>query len=401
MSSSGTSSPISSAQPARTMDDDTLEQLCDTVRKFVEGRLIPLEAQVAEEDVIPADVIQEMREMGLFGLTIPQVYGGLGLNTYEECRVVMELGHAAPAFRSIIGTNNGIGSQGLVMDGTEEQKSHYLPKLASGEVIGSFALTEPGAGSDAGAVSTKAEREGDNFILNGTKRYITNAPSAQLFTVFARTDQNLPGSRGVSAFLVDASTPGITLGSADKKMGQQGAHVCDVMFDNCVVPASNVIGGLDYLNKGFLTAMKTLDRGRLHISALSVGCAQRLIDLALSYAVERNQFGQAIAEFQLLQGMLADSKAECYAAQCMVLDAASRRDAGESMTTLASCTKLFATEMVGRVADRAVQIHGGAGYMEEYAVARFYRDVRLFRIYEGTSQIQQTIIAKNMIRDAT
>lgn len=383
-----------------SLDQETLSQLRIGVRKFVDERLIPLEAQVAEEDHMPAAVIQEMRELGLFGLTIPEAFGGLGLTTYEECIIVMELGHAAPAFRSIIGTNNGIGSQGLVMDGTDAQKEYYLPRLASGEIIGSFALTEPDAGSDAGAVKTRAIRDGDDFIITGTKRFITNAPSAQLFTVFARTDANLPGSRGVSAFLVDAKTPGISLGPASKKMGQQGAHVCDVIFEDCRVPAENIIGGLENLNKGFLTAMKTLDRGRLHISALSVGCADRLLDMSVSYAVERKQFGQPIAEFQLLQGMMADCKAEAYAAQCMVLDAAKRRDAGESVTMLASCCKLFATEMVGRVADRAVQIHGGAGYMEEYAVARFYRDVRLFRIYEGTSQIQQTIIARNLIKQA-
>ena len=214
------------------MDEDTLEQLIDVVRKFVNERLIPLEAQVAEEDRIPAEIVQEMREMGLFGLTIPQQYGGIGLNTYEECRVVMELGRTSPAFRSIFGTNNGIGSQGLVMDGTEEQKAYFLPKFASGEIIGSFALTEPDAGSDAGSLATKAVRDGDDFVLNGTKRYITNAPSAQLFTVFARTDQDAPGAKGVSAFLVDADTAGITLGAPNAKMGQKGAHVCDVIFED-------------------------------------------------------------------------------------------------------------------------------------------------------------------------
>ena len=390
---------LAAVQEETSLDDDTLNQFVNTVRRFVDERLIPLEAQVASEDRMPPELIDEMREMGLFGLTIPQSYGGVGLNTLQECMVVMELGRAAPAFRSIIGTNNGIGSQGIVMDGTEAQKSYYLPRMASGEIIGSFALTEPNAGSDAGALQTKAIRDGDEYVINGTKRYITNAPSAQLFTVFARTDANLPGAKGVSAFLVDAKSPGITLGPANKKMGQQGAHVCDVIFEDCRVPAEQMLGGADKLNKGFQSAMKTLDRGRIHISALSVGCANRLIDLCLDYGTERKQFGQAIAEFQLLQAMIADSKAESYAAECMVLDAARRRDAGEAVNTLASCCKLFATEMVGRVADRAVQYHGGAGYMEEYAVSRFYRDVRLFRIYEGTSQIQQTIIARNMLRD--
>ena len=379
------------------LDSDTLETLVQTVAKFVDERLIPLEAQVAAEDKIPDTVITEMAELGLFGLTIPVEYGGLGLNTEEECRIVMELGRAAPAFRSVIGTNNGIGSQGLVQHGTAAQRQHYLPKLASGEITGSFALTEPDAGSDSAAISLKAVADADDFLLSGTKRYITNATRAQLFTVFARTDPNERGSRGISAILVDTSTPGITLGSPNKKMGQQGAHVCDVIFDECRVPQENIIGGSDRLNKGFATAMQTLDRGRIHLSALAVGCAKRLIKISVDYATERKQFGRRIAEFQLLQGMLADSQTECYAAESMVLDAARRRDAGQDVNMLASCCKLYTSEMVGRVADRAVQIHGGAGYMEEYAVTRFYRDVRLFRIYEGTSEIQRSIIARRMI----
>ena len=382
------------------LDQSTLDALLDTVRKFVRNRLVPLEAQIAREDRIPDEIVAEMRELGLFGMTIPEEYGGLGLTTLEECYVVMELGRTSPAFRSVIGTNNGIGSQGLVMDGTAAQKAHYLPKMASGEIIGSFALTEPDAGSDAGSLTTSARAKQGGFVINGTKRFITNAPHAQLFTVFARTDPNTNNSRGVSAFLVDASSKGITLGPANRKMGQQGAHVCDVIFDDCEVPDSALLGGPANLNRGFLTAMKTLDRGRLHISALAVGCAERLIEDSLNYAIERKQFGEAIAQFQLIQAMLADSRTEAYAARCMVLDAAKRRDAGEPVTTLASCCKLFASEMVGRVADRAVQIFGGAGYMEEYGIERFYRDVRLFRIYEGTSQIQQTLIARNMIRDA-
>lgn len=381
------------------LDSATLNQLLDTLERFVRERLIPLEAQIAEDDLIPAEVIDEMKALGLFGMTIPEEYGGLGLSMLEECRAVRVLGHAAPAFRSVFGTNNGIGSQGLVMDGTDEQKAHYLPKMATGEIIGSFALTEPDVGSDSGAVRTSAVADGDDFILNGTKRWITNAPQAQVFTVFARTNPEEKGGRGVSAFLVDADLPGITLGPKNRKMGQQGAHVCDVIFDDCRVPKTAIIGGPDKINRGFATAMKTLDRGRLHLSALAVGCASRLIEESLAFATERQQFGQPIARFQLIQAMLADSKAESYAAECMVMDAAARRDDGENVSTLASCCKLFASEMVGRVADRAVQIHGGAGYMEEYPVARFYRDVRLFRIYEGTSQIQQTIIARNMLKE--
>jgi acyl-CoA dehydrogenase len=382
------------------LDDSTLSQLLDTVRRFVRERLVPLEARVAHEDRIPEELVDEMRALGLFGLTVPEAFGGLGLSTEEECRVVMELGWTSPAFRSVIGTNNGIGSQGLVMDGTEAQKARYLPRLASGALIGSFALTEPDAGSDAGSLTTSARAEGDAYVLNGTKRYITNAPSAGLFTVFARTDPATTGSRGVSAFLVEAPRAGLHLGKPNRKMGQHGAHVCDVVFDECRVPADALLGGSAMLHRGFSTAMKTLDRGRLHISALAVGCAERLIHESVEYALARRQFGARIADFQLIQAMLADSRTEAYAARCMVLDAARRRDEGEAVTTLASCAKLFASEMVGRVADRAVQIFGGAGYMDEYGIERFYRDVRLFRIYEGTSQIQQTLIARNMLRDA-
>lgn len=383
-----------------SLDQDTLHQLLDTIRRFVRNRLMPLEEQVASTDQIPESVISEMRELGLFGLTIPEEYGGLGLNTEEECKVAIELGYTSAAFRSVIGTNNGIGSQGLVMDGTDDQKENYLPRLASGEIIGSFALTEPNVGSDSANVQTKAEKDGHSYILNGTKRWITNANIANLFTVFARTDQSQKGSSGVSAFLVDANTPGISLSSKYKKMGQQGAHVCDVIFDNCRVPEVNIIGGPNNVNNGFKTAMKTLDRGRIHISAFAVGCAKRLIEVSTHFSLEREQFGQSISNFQMIQAMLAESQTECYAAETMVFDAAQRRDRGEKVNLHASCCKLYASEMVGRVADRAVQIHGGAGYMDEYAVSRFYRDVRLFRIYEGTSEIQKTIIARNLLKQA-
>ena len=381
------------------LDIDTRDQLIDTVARFVRERLVPLEAKVADDDAIPPEVVDEMRGLGLFGLSIPEQYGGLGLTTEEEVRVVFELGQSSPAFRSTFGTNVGIGSQGLVMDGTEEQKKKYLPKLASGEMISSFALTEPEAGSDAGSLSTSAKRTGNGYVLNGTKRYITNAPEAHLFTVFARTNAEEPGSRGVSAFLIEAGTPGLTVGAPERKMGQQGAHIADVILEDCEVPGDALLGSTE--NQGFKTAMKVLDRGRLHISAVCVGIAERLIRDSLAYAMERQQFGEPIAEFQLIQAMLADSRVEAYAARCMVLDAAMRRDAGENVGTEASCCKLFASEMVGRVADRAVQIHGGAGYVADHGIERFYRDVRLFRLYEGTSQIQQLIIARAMIREAT
>lgn len=380
------------------LDEATLKQLIDTVERFVTERLRPLESQVGLEDAIPDEVIEEMKALGLFGLTIPEEYGGLGLNMSEEVAVARAFGHTSPAFRSVFGTNVGIGSQALVIDGTEEQKQKYLPGMATGEIIGSFCLTEPDSGSDAASVKTTARRDGDNYILNGTKRYITNAPKAALLTVFARTNLDESGARGVSAFLVDANSNGIQLGKPYRKMGQQGTYVCDVMFDDVSVPAENMVGGKE--NVGFKTAMKVLDKGRLHISAISVGVAERLIEDSLRYAMERKQFGQAIAEFQLIQAMLADSETEAFAAKCMVEETARRRDTGENVAALAASCKLFATEMVGRVADRAVQIHGGAGYVEDYGIERFYRDVRLFRIYEGTSEIQQTVIAKDMIRRA-
>lgn len=379
------------------LDNETLAALLDTVRRFVRERLVPMEGQVAEQDRIPDELLDEMRAMGLFGMTIPEEYGGIGLSMEEEALVAFELGWTSPAFRSAIGTNNGIGSLGLIVDGTEEQRRRYLPRLASGAIIASFALTEPDAGSDPSGMRTTARRDGDCYVLNGTKRYITNAPRARLFTVFARTDPDAEGTRGISAFLVDAKTAGLTVGPPDRKMGQKGAPVADVVFQNCRVPEEALLGGVE--GEGFRTAMKTLDRGRLHIAALCVGISERLIHEALNYAAERRQFGQRIADFQLVQAMLADSRTESYAARCMVLDAARRRDAGHRVTIEAASAKLFATEMVGRVADRAVQIHGGAGYMAEYAVERFYRDVRLFRLYEGTSEIQKLIIAREMLKE--
>ena len=379
-------------------DNETLEALLDSVRRFVRERLVPAENEVSETDEIPAAIVQEMRDLGLFGMTIPEKFGGLELTMEEECRVLFELCQTAPAFRSIIGTTVGIGSQGILMDGTPEQQAQWLPKLATGEVIASFALTEPEAGSDAASLRTSARREGDFYIVNGTKRYITNAPHAGMFTLMARTNPEDKGAGGVSSFIVDAKSPGISFGKYDKKMGQRGAHTCDVIFDNVKVPAANLIGLKE--GQGFKTAMKVLEKGRIHIAAVAVGVAQRVLRDALNYALERQQFGQPIAEFQLVQAMLADSQAELYAAECMTIDAARRRDDGKNVATEASCSKRFATEMVGRVADRAVQILGGAGYMAEYGIERFYRDVRLFRLYEGTTQIQQLIIARNMVRAA-
>ena len=379
-------------------DPETLEALLDSVRRFVRETLVPAEQEVADTDEIPERIVQGMKEMGLFGLTVPESYGGLGVTMEEESLVMFELGRTSPAFRSLFGTTVGIGSQGILIDGTQAQKDKYLPLLATGELIASFALTEPEAGSDAGSLRTTARRDGDHYVVNGTKRFITNAPQAGMFTLMARTDPANKGSGGVSAFIVDRDTPGITIGKPDRKMGQRGAHTADVIFENCRVPAENVIGGKEGM--GFKTAMKVLEKGRIHIAAICVGVAERMLEDALAYAMERRQFGQPIAEFQLVQAMLADSKMEVYAARCMVVDAARRRDNGENVSTEASCCKLFASEMCGRVADRAVQIFGGSGYVADHGIERFYRDVRLFRLYEGTSQIQQLVIARNMIKAA-
>ncbi len=381
-----------------TLDEETFRQLLDAVSRFVTERLIPLEAEVGANDEVPAQIIGEMREMGLFGLSIPEQYGGLGLSVEEEVRIIIELGHSSPAFRSVVGTNNGIGSQGIVIDGTDAQKDKYLPKLASGEITGSFALTEPDSGSDAASLRTTAVKDGHDYVLNGTKRFITNAPNAGVFTVMARTDPENKRAGGITAFLVEADTPGVSLGKPYKKMGQQGAPVCDVIFDNCRVPAGAVIGGVE--GQGFKTAMKVLDRGRLVISASCIGNAERLIRDSVAYAMERKQFGQPVAEFQLVQAMLADCETELYAARSMVIDAARLKDAGENVTKQAAICKYYCSEMVGRVADRAVQIHGGAGYIADYGIERFYRDVRLYRLYEGTSQIQQLIIAREMLKEA-
>ncbi len=377
-------------------DPDLLAGLVDTVRRFVDERLIPAEAQVEEDNAIPDALVDEMRSLGLFGMSIPVEYGGLGLTMEEEVTVGFELGRASAAFRSVFGTNNGIGSQGIIVDGTEAQKQYWLPRMASGEVIGSFALTEPDVGSDAGAVRTTAVRDGDHYILNGTKRFITNAPVAGVFTLMARTGR--PGPSGVTAFLVPADTPGITLGRPDRKMGQRGTKTCDVILDNVRIPADTVIGGVE--GQGFKTAMKVLNRGRLHISSICVGQANRLCDESVKFATTRSQFGKPIAQHQLIQAMLADSGTEAWAGRSMVLETARLFDKGERIIKEAAGCKLFCSEMVGRVADRAVQIHGGSGYIQDFAVEHFYRDVRLFRLYEGTSQIQQIIIAREMCADA-
>lgn len=384
-----------------SLDQETFNLLKSTVQRFVLERLMPAEDYVEEHDDIPEDIVNDMKELGLFGLSIPEEYGGIGLSMSQECEVAYELGRTALAFRSLIGTNIGIGSQGILMDGTKEQKEEYLPRIASGELIVSFALTEPDAGSDAASLKTRAVAEGDEYVLTGTKRFITNAPRAGAFTLMARSGG--PGASGITAFIVPANLPGISLGKPDRKMGQRGTKTCDVNLDGVRVPAANIIGGEP--GKGFKTAMKVLDRGRLHISAIACGMASRILEESIAYARERKQFGQRIGDFQLIQAMLADSQAELLAGWSLVQSVARRYDAkpfgvhDPEVSMQASCSKMFTTEMVGRIADRGVQIHGGSGYINEYKVERFYRDVRLLRLYEGTTQIQQLVIGRRLMRD--
>lgn len=384
------------------LDQESFDILLPTIQRFVRERLVPAENHLEEHDEVPADIVEDMKTLGLFGLTVPEAYGGIGLSVSQEVLVNYELGRTATAFRSVFGTNIGIGSQGILMDGTPEQQAEYLPKVASGELIMSFALTEPDAGTDAASLKTRAELDGDHYVLNGTKRYITNAPRAGAFTLMARTGG--PGAGGVSAFIVPAHLPGIKLGKTDKKMGQRGTKTCDVVLENVRVPAANIIGGVP--GQGFKTAMKVLDRGRLNISAVACGMASRILDEATRYASERKQFGQPIGEFQLVQAMLADSQAELLAGWALVREVAERFDlkpphvSDPDVSMRVSCAKLFATEMLGRVADRGVQVHGGAGYINEYPVERFYRDARLLRLYEGTTQVQQLIVGRELLRQA-
>jgi acyl-CoA dehydrogenase len=375
------------------MESQDFADVLTAVRSFVRDQVVPREEEIEETDAIPEALRRTSRDMGLFGYALPEEYGGLGLSLSEEVRLVFEIGYASPAFRSMFGTSNGIAGQVLVNSGTDAQKDAWLPKLASGEVIGAFALTEAEAGSDPSTLTTTAARDGDDYVVNGAKRFITNAPEADVFMVFARTGG--AGSRGISTFLVEKGADGLSVGPSDQKMGQRGAHTAEVFFDNVRVPADAMVGTE---GTGFRTAMASLAHGRVSIAAVCVGLAQRILDETVAYAKERSQGGKNIGEYQLVQGLIADSQTELYAGRSMVLEAARAYDAGEDTKQGPSCAKYFCSEMVGRVADRAVQVYGGMGYMRGVAVERFYRDVRLFRIYEGTSQIQQLVIARNLLR---
>ncbi len=379
------------------MDAETFDAFINQLRRYVRERLIPAEKAIVETDLIPDDVLAEMRDMGLFGLTIPEEHGGAGMNVSQYIETIRQLSYAMPAFRSIISINIGMTCSALVKSGTAEQQAHWLPRLAAGE-IASFGLTEPGSGSDSAAMATTAVRSGNGYVLNGTKRYITNSPFAKVALIMARTSKEaLPKNAHVSAFLVPMDTPGISVGSSDKKMGQSGSHIADIIMEDVHVAGDALLGGQE--GKGFQTAMQSLDNGRLSVAAASAGYAQRILDSAMRYANERKAFGEPIANFQLIQQMLAESEIEIYAANCMIADACRRADTGEAVLRKAAAAKVFASEMCGRVADRCVQIHGGAGYLAEYEAERFYRDARIYRIYEGTTQILQLAIAKNMLRE--
>ncbi|KMY67043.1 acyl-CoA dehydrogenase [Desulfocarbo indianensis] len=378
---------------------ENLALMVETIRRFVKKDLDPISQQVEKDDRIPDGIVEAMRELGLFGLSIPEEFGGLGLGALGECLVYEELSKTNACFRTRVATNNGIGSQGIVLDGTPEQKERYLPRLASGEWTACFALTEPEAGSDAANIQTTAELVEGRWLLNGRKHFITNGSESHVATVFALTDKSKRAKGGITAFIVEKTYPGFSVGTIESKMGMRGSHTCELIFDNCEVPAENVIGGQAKVGQGFKTAMKTLDKGRLTMAASALGAAQRLLELSVDYAKQRVQFGRPIAEFQAVQFMLADMASQIYAARQMLYHAAWLRDKrGSAVIKEASMVKLFCTEMAGRVADMAVQVHGGMGYMKDYPVERFYRDLRLTRIYEGTSEIQRLVIAREMLK---
>ena len=381
------------------MDPEAFEQFLEQLDRYVRERLIPAEREVIEHDRVPDAILAEMRDMGLFGLTVPEDYGGAGLGTSQYARVVRTMAYAAPAFRSIFSINVGMFNSAIKNGGTEAQKAEWWPRIAAGE-IACFGLTEPGSGSDSAAMATTAKPDpsGNGWILNGTKRYITNAPHAQVGLIMARTEKdNLPKNAHVSAFIVPMDAPGVTVGSPDAKMGQSGSHIADVILEDVHVPGEALLGG--ETGKGFVFAMKSLDNGRISVGAASTGYARRALDSALKYATERKAFGEPIANFQLIQQMLAESETEIYAAECMMADVTARADRGENILRKAAAFKVFASEMCGRVVDRVVQIYGGAGYLAEYDAERFFRDARIYRIYEGTTQILQLQIAKHMLRD--
>jgi len=376
-------------------DEARMQALIDQIRAFVKDVAIPNEDRVEAEDRIPDDVIAELKKLGSFGWSIPEEYGGLGLTSEELAIAFLEFTQCSVAFRVYGGQNAGIGSECIIRDGTDEQKQRYLPKLASGEMIGCLALTEESAGSDATAMQTRATKVDGGYRISGAKRYITLAPVADLFSLFARTDGER-GGRGVTAFLIERGTEGLTTSGSTPKMGQEGAPIGEVYLNDVFVPDDAILGGVE--GQGFATVMKALNKQRINLSALSTGPAIRMLADAVEYAKQRRQFDKSIGEFQLVQAMLAECKVDIEAARALILETARKRDRGEDVTMDVSLCKYLSTEMCGRVADKVVQVFGGAGYTKGTGIERFYRDVRAFRIYEGTSQIHLLNIAKHLLK---
>ncbi len=367
----------------------------DTIKRFVKDECMPAEDAIEQTGRLPDGLIGKMKDLGLFGLRVPAAYGGSGMNLLDYCYVIKELSKTHDALRAVISVNNGIGSMAIVHDGTEEQKKHYLPLLASGDYIAAFALTEPGAGSDASSIATTAVKENNGWILNGMKHFITNAPIADIFTVIALTDKEKRAKGGITAFLVEKSLKGMRIGNIHNTMGGKGWLQAEVIFEDCFVPDKNLIGAI---GNGFKIAMKTLNEGRLSAAASAIGIGERLLSMGIEYAKLRKQFGKPIAEFEAIQWMLADSATELYAADRMLADTAYRFDQGEDIRTQSSMTKLFATESAFKIADRMLQLHGGMGFMKETKVERMFRDIRAYRIFEGTSEIQRFMIARELLR---
>jgi acyl-CoA dehydrogenase len=384
------------------VSDQDFQDILVQTRHFVRTAVVPREQEIMAENRVPDDIRDHAKKMGLFGYAIPQQWGGLGLNVAQDVELAMELGYTSLALRSMFGTNNGIAGQVLVGFGTDEQKARWLEGMASGEVVASFALTEPGAGSNPSGLRTKAIRDGstDNadWLISGQKRFITNAPVAQLFVVFARTRAADDKGPGIAVFLVPADAPGVEVGAKDAKMGQEGAWTADVNFTDVRVPAGALVGGSEDI--GYRAAMTSLARGRIHIAALAVGAAQRALDESVTYAATATQGGTPIGQFQLVQAMIADQQTGVMAGRALVRDAGRLWLTNEDRRIAPSAAKLFCTEMAGKVADLAVQIHGGSGYMQGVPVERIYRDVRLLRLYEGTSEIQRLIIGGGLVRAA-
>ncbi|MCK2021158.1 acyl-CoA dehydrogenase family protein [Peribacillus frigoritolerans] len=373
-----------------------MQQMKEMIRNFVEREVEPFAIQIEEDDAIPEHLVEKAKDLGLFGISIPEQYGGIGLNAVGKATVLEQLGRTHNGFVSLISAHTGIGSTGLVKLASEHLKNKYLPEMAAGTKIGAFALSEPGAGSDATNLATSAEKKGDYWVMNGTKHFITNGPIADVYTVFALTDKDKGAKGGITAFLVERDFPGLTVGKKDKKMGLRGSYTSQVIFEDCIIPEENVIGEV---GMGYISALKILGEGRVGLAARAVGSSAKLIELSAKYAKERIQFGKPIADNQAIQWMLADMATETEAARALTMMAAQKIDEGKKVIKEASMAKLFASDVFNRVADKAVQIHGGMGYMAEYPVERFYRDARITKIYEGTNEIQRLIIARNVLEE--